>query len=49
MTLEEPNQEALRWLRETADIRIHGPTPERPIDRWPAEAAALKSLDGRRD
>jgi len=49
MTLEELNGEALRWLRETADVRVHGTTHERPIDRWPAEAAALRSLDGRRD
>src|SRR5260370_39262119 len=49
MTLEELNGEALRWLRETADVRVHGTTHERPIDRWPAEAAALRSLDRRRD
>lgn len=49
MTLEHLNGEALRWLRETADVRVHGTTHERPIDRWPAEAAALRSLDGRRD
>jgi len=49
MTLEELNGEALRWLRETADVRVHGTTHERPIDRWPAEAAALKPLDGHRD
>lgn len=49
MTLEELNGEALRWLRETADVRVHGTTHERPIDRWPAEAAALRSLDGRHD
>jgi transposase len=47
--LEELNGEALRWLRETADVRVHGTTHERPIDRWPAEVAALRSLDGRRD
>jgi hypothetical protein len=49
MTLEELNGEALRWLRETADVRVHGTTHERPIDRWPAEAAALRPLDGQRD
>ena len=49
MTLEGLNREALRWLRETADVRVHGTTRERPIDRWSAEAAALRSLDGRRD
>jgi len=49
MILEELNQEVVRWLRETADVRVHGTTHERPIDRWPAEAVALRSLDGRRD
>jgi transposase len=49
MTLEELNGEALRWIRETADVRVHGTTHERPIDRWPAEAAALRPLDGQRD
>jgi transposase len=49
MTLEELNWEVLRWLRETADVRVHGTTHERPIDRWPAEVAALRPLDGRRD
>jgi hypothetical protein len=42
-------REALRWLRETADDRIHGTTHEHPIDRWPAEMAALRPLRGRRD
>lgn len=49
MTLEELNQEAWRWVRETADVRIHGTTHERPIDRWSAEAEALTPLGGRRD
>jgi transposase len=49
MTLEELNREVVRWLRETADVRVHGTTHERPIDRWPAEAEALRPLDGRRD
>lgn len=49
MTLEGLNWEGLRWLRETADVRIHGTTHERPIDRWPVEMAALCPLDGRRD
>lgn len=49
MTLEELNRDGLRWIRETADVRVHGTTHERPIDRWPVEAAALRSLDGRPD
>ena len=32
------------WIREVADLRIHGTTHERPIDRFPAEAAALLPL-----
>lgn len=36
------------WMREVADVRIHGTTEERPIDRFVrAEAAALKPLGGR--
>lgn len=49
MDLEELNRQVLRWLRQTADVRLHGTTHERPIDRWPAEAGALRPLDGRRD
>lgn len=33
-----------QWVREVADVRIHGTTHERPIDRFPAEAAALSPL-----
>jgi transposase len=36
------------WMRDVADVRIHGSTGERPIDRFcAAEAAALKPLDGK--
>jgi transposase len=36
------------WTREVADVRVHGSTGERPIERFrAAEAAALKPLDGR--
>ena len=45
MTLEELNWEGLRWQREIADVRVHGTTHERPIDRWPVEAAALPSAE----
>jgi hypothetical protein len=37
----------LAWLRETADVRIHGTTQERPCDRFASEQAALGSLAGR--
>jgi transposase len=36
------------WMREIADVRVHGTTGERPIDRFEREeAAALRRLDGR--
>lgn len=36
------------WLREVADVRIHGTTGEPPIDRFrAAEATALKPLAGK--
>ncbi len=36
------------WMREIADVRIHGSTGERPVERFRAgEAAALKPLDGK--
>jgi transposase len=47
------SMEALRghlrwWTREVADVRIHGTTGERPIDRFlAAEAAALKPMGGK--
>ena len=46
-TLDELNREVLCWLREVADVRVHGTTRARPIDRWPAEQAALRALDDR--
>jgi len=36
------------WMREVADIRVHGTTGEPPYDRFErAEAAALQPLNGR--
>jgi transposase len=36
------------WMREVADVRIHGTTGERPIDRFlAAEAVALRPLRGK--
>jgi transposase len=32
------------WMREVADVRLHGTTHERPIDRFALEAAALQPL-----
>ncbi len=34
------------WQREVADVRIHGTTHERPIDRFQREKGALQSLAG---
>ncbi len=37
-----------RWCREIADVRVHGTTGERPIDRFVAsEQSALQPLRGR--
>ncbi len=37
-----------KWMREVADVRIHGTTGERPIERFAREEAeALKPLEGR--
>jgi transposase len=48
-TLSELNRDGLVWLRETADVRLHGTTHEQPLARWPAEQAALQPLAGRPD
>lgn len=47
--LEWESDEALdehltRWMREVADVRIHGTTHERPIDRFEVERLALKPV-----
>lgn len=49
VTLAELNREVVRWLAETADVRIHGTTREQPIARWPVEQAALRKLSGQPD
>jgi transposase len=37
-----------QWMRTIADVRVHGTTGERPIDRFQAaEAASLRPLNGR--
>ncbi len=46
-TVPELNRDVLGWLRDTADVRVHGTTHERPSDRWPAEQAALAPLGTR--
>jgi len=39
--LEDFNAQLAAWLVEIADLRIHGTTHERPIDRFAGEAAVL--------
>jgi len=46
-TLETLNRDVLVWLGDTADVRIHGTTRERPAARWPVEQAALQVLGSR--
>lgn len=40
-------QEAVIWRDQTANVRIHGTTRERPIDRFQKEALLLQSLPSR--
>ncbi len=39
--LEDFNEQLRTWLVEVADVRIHGTTHERPIERFAREAAEL--------
>ena len=39
--LEDFNAQLLAWLTEIADLRLHGTTHERPIDRFAGEAGVL--------
>lgn len=39
--LADFNDQLVAWLAEVADVRVHGTTHERPIDRFAREAAAL--------
>lgn len=34
------------WMRDVADVRVHGTTHERPLDRFAVEAAALVTTAG---
>lgn len=44
-SLEELQAHLVRWMREVADVRVHGTTGEPPIERFDrAEAAVLKPL-----
>lgn len=47
-SMEELRAHLRWWMREVADVRIHGTTGERPIDRFQAaEATALEPLTGK--
>lgn len=41
---EALDEHLTRWMREVADVRIHGTTHERPIDRFEVEKVALKPV-----
>jgi transposase len=45
--LDDFNDQLRAWLTEIADVRVHGTTHERPIDRFAREAGALIPLAGR--
>jgi len=39
--LEDFNAQLMAWQAQVADVRVHGTTHQRPIDRFDVEAAAL--------
>ena len=45
--LDDFNEQLRTWLIEIADLRLHGTTHERPIDRFAREAEHLTRLAGR--
>jgi len=44
--MEDFNAQLAAWQAEIADVRIHGTTHQRPIDRFPEEARALVPTAG---
>lgn len=44
---QDLNAQALRWLEATANVRTHGTTGERPVDRLEKERFALRPLAAR--
>jgi len=44
--LEDFNAQLAAWQAEVADVRTHGTTHQRPIERFPEEAAALVPTTG---
>jgi transposase len=45
--LDDLNRRARVWLDTVANVRIHGTTRERPVDRLAVERASLRPLPGR--
>lgn len=45
-SLEDFNAQLVTWQAEVADMRIHGTTHQRPIDRFAGEALALAPVAG---
>jgi len=43
-TLTQSNQDVLGWIRDTAGVRVHGTTRERPLDRFATEQGRLQPL-----
>jgi hypothetical protein len=41
-SLAAANEALGAWLQTVADQRVHGTVHERPLDRWPADQAALR-------
>jgi transposase len=44
--LDDFNEQLAAWLAEVADVRVHGTTHQRPLDRFAAEAGALVGTRG---
>lgn len=42
--LDDLNGQLRAWLAEVANVRVHGTTKERPIDRLPADLAAMRPI-----
>lgn len=46
--LEDFNAQLAAWQAQVADVRVHGTTHQRPIDRYAEEAKALMPATGHR-
>lgn len=43
-SFEALEEHLVKWTKEVSDVRVHGTTHERPIDRFPAEQKSLLPL-----